>query len=254
MNNFFDDRPCLTQSEIKNYLSDALTDEQRFSVENHLIDCPLCSDAVDGFREHSDMLEELTEQLPAQVIAGGTTEPVERNIKAHSVNWFRMAAVFAGLIIFTALIYQYFANSAGKRIFAGAYNLLPPPESQLRSVGDSSQTELPDEAMIDYGQHKFQEAAAAFEERLKAYPKDSQTYLYAGICYLELGNLNKASDYLMKARINSEQFYPEASWYLALTHIRMGANNEALKLLEELSSTENDYTQKAKELQAELNR
>ena len=48
MSKIFDVRPCLSREEITEYLTGSLTETKRFEIENHLLDCPLCSDAVDG--------------------------------------------------------------------------------------------------------------------------------------------------------------------------------------------------------------
>lgn len=249
MSKIFDVRPCLSREEITEYLTGSLTETKRFEIENHLLDCPLCSDAVDGIRGFQGVVANLPAE--SKLNFSGKKQDI---VLAKKTNWFRLAAVFTGIVVFTALLFQYFTDSNSQKIFAGAYKRLPPPESQTRSAGDSLTTDTVDEAMVLYGQNRFEEAISAFEIRLKDLPTDSQSYLYAGICYLETGKTNTAIDYFKKARINSEQFYPEATWYLALAYLKEGSNQQAVHLLEELAQTDNDFTQKAKELQADISR
>lgn len=49
MKPIFQIHQCLSEENIKGYLTNRLSEEERFRVENHLLDCPLCSDAVDGY-------------------------------------------------------------------------------------------------------------------------------------------------------------------------------------------------------------
>ncbi|MBL7830585.1 MAG: tetratricopeptide repeat protein [Saprospiraceae bacterium] len=256
MNRIFSNRTCLTTEEIKLYLGGKLADGQRFEIENHLLDCPLCADAVEGLIDSVEIIEELPRAWPQKTSNDGDIIPITRGIHNtdHKTNWYRLAAVFTGIIVFAGIAYQYFAVTNTKKLFANAYNFLPPPDSYTRSVDrDSLNFDTLDGSMVLYGQQKFSEAIDAFEQRLKRSPKDSQTYLYAGICYLETNKPDVAIDYLKKARINSQQFYPAATWYLALTYIKTGKISEANILLKELNETENEYQQKAKELLTEIN-
>ena len=50
--NLLDDRDCLSANELQAYLANTLAAAARHSVESHLLDCPLCSDAVDGLLAH----------------------------------------------------------------------------------------------------------------------------------------------------------------------------------------------------------
>ena len=47
--NIFMPSQCLAGEEVKAYLDGSISEEGRRRVENHLLDCPLCSDAVEGF-------------------------------------------------------------------------------------------------------------------------------------------------------------------------------------------------------------
>ena len=67
LNDLFDAKSCLTEAEIEGYVKGELSGEMRFRVENHLLDCPLCADAVEGFQ-----LAGGTTNLPSDYyVAGG---------------------------------------------------------------------------------------------------------------------------------------------------------------------------------------
>mgnify|MGYP006299637873 CR=1 FL=1 len=55
METLFESTPCLTDADIRKYVGQDLNPEDRFRVENHLLDCPLCSEALDGFVRAQEM-------------------------------------------------------------------------------------------------------------------------------------------------------------------------------------------------------
>jgi len=61
--------PCLTINQIIGYTDDSLSDKDRHEVEKHLLDCKLCSEAVEGFElceekgEVRDILKSLKQIL-----------------------------------------------------------------------------------------------------------------------------------------------------------------------------------------------
>ena len=69
----FQPMKCLSQDEIRLYLIGELDESSRYRVENHLLDCPLCSDAVEGFAENynfdkDEQLDELKKAISKKSI------------------------------------------------------------------------------------------------------------------------------------------------------------------------------------------
>ena len=54
----FTTTPCLKPEEIRQYLSNELSEDSRYEAENHMLDCPLCHDAVEGFAAHYNFEED----------------------------------------------------------------------------------------------------------------------------------------------------------------------------------------------------
>ena len=64
---------CISQEELRQYLSGSMSRQGQRQVEDHLLDCPLCSDAVDGCEESGNHLtddledfEAFSKKLPSQ--------------------------------------------------------------------------------------------------------------------------------------------------------------------------------------------
>ena len=252
MDNFLKSRACLSKEEIKRYLAHSLPTKQVMDIENHLLDCPLCSDAIDAYKDSTELLDEIPEVFVPQsskLIEIGNHRSDSSSFGSNF--FFRIAAGLVIFCVFGFLVYQYFYASNSQELFAEAFHALPPTESNTRSMGEedkSNEISANKMAMVLYGNEKYEQAAKLFEERLIEFPKDNESYLYAGLCYLQLNNNDKAIQYFKLARINSEQFYQPASWYLSLAYLKSRDDDNAKKMLQELMDNSDDYGTKAKEL------
>lgn len=251
MDNFLKSRACLSKEEIKTYLANTLPAKQVSDIENHLLDCSLCSDAIDTYKNSPELLDEMPELFLPQSSNLTVIGNHRSDSPAFGSNFFfRIAAGFVIFCVFGFLVYQYFYASNKQELFAEAFHALPPTESNTRSMGEGEQKEADanTKAMVLYGKEEYEQATKLFEARLKEFPKDNESYLYAGLCYLQLKNNDKAIQYFKLARINSEQYYQPASWYLALAYLKSGDDNNAKKMLKELVDNSDEYGTKAKEL------
>lgn len=120
LKHIFEQSPCLTQRQLKNYVSGKMVHEEAHAVESHLLSCPFCTDAVEGLMEgkvqgainNIDKLDssfiakhfgveakEIKSAAPPPVIKAGSysTQPEKTEKKTISIHWKPMAAA-AGLI------------------------------------------------------------------------------------------------------------------------------------------------------------
>ena len=102
----FQSTECLSQEEIRLYLKGELNEAARYRIENHLLDCPLCSDAVEGFASEYNFDEnrELDELKTA--INRKIAEPPNLS-KSTIFTLNRIAAAIIFLIISSATIFYW---------------------------------------------------------------------------------------------------------------------------------------------------
>ena len=129
-NLIFQSNGCLSEEELQLYLSGDLDDSTRFRVENHLLDCPLCSEAVEGFENANDAdinieLENLkkTIDLKSNATSGSSRASV------FTLN--RIAAAILFLLIGSSVII-YFNAQKNQKTFLAEYQ--SDPLDNLRSV------------------------------------------------------------------------------------------------------------------------
>ena len=255
MKKIFNTTPCLSQEEIRQYLAKDLPEDRRYELENHMLDCPLCHDAVEGFAAHynfegDSQLSEIEEtiQLREQAAPEAKARPIRRLL----LN--RIAASLLFLILATSAI-LYWQSGHQERLYQAYYES---PDTDLfaglRSGSASSDTEgALDQAMNFYKQKAFEQSLPHFEEYFAQSPENATANFLAGTAYLEVNRLASAEEHFHISRINSGVFYEQATWYLALIHIRVGNKEEATVFLNELvKGSQKSYRDKARTLLKEL--
>ncbi|GAA4391168.1 energy transducer TonB [Hymenobacter koreensis] len=103
--------PHLPAAVLRQYAADTLTPAERRRVEDHVLDCDLCSDALDGFMAASAeatspaALAALRQQLHTRV----TAEPA---VPRRAVAWWPAAAATVILLIAAFAVFRLWAPSA----------------------------------------------------------------------------------------------------------------------------------------------
>ncbi|MBN1198814.1 MAG: tetratricopeptide repeat protein [Bacteroidales bacterium] len=121
----FSDSGCPSSDDLRAYLDNRLTDEEKHRIEAHLADCELCSDELEGLSLLSD-----PDRLPAIV------EELEQRVAARKVRILRLrprlilasAAALAALLISAIFIFRFVVLPHEKSL------LTEQPSASLKSV------------------------------------------------------------------------------------------------------------------------
>ncbi len=86
-NEIFSKTECLTKEQIERLVNRQLTGKERYDIEKHLIDCPLCSEAVEGYMETVPQtgLHELDQMIDRKIAARKQTHFKRYLLAAASV-------------------------------------------------------------------------------------------------------------------------------------------------------------------------
>ncbi len=95
-NKIFGSTGCLTEEQLNNYGAKSLSPGERHMVEKHLLECELCSEAMEGFAIISGKkdLNDIREEVRNLVLKGGSTSGNYWKI-------FLLAASFTGVAFIT---------------------------------------------------------------------------------------------------------------------------------------------------------
>lgn len=100
--NIFDNSDCVSQEAIEAYVKNTLTAEQKHQVEQHLVDCEFCADAIEGF-----MIAE-----SQNVNTAGILEEINQNIdkvisKKKSFNFYYLYGAAATIALVFGITYLF---------------------------------------------------------------------------------------------------------------------------------------------------
>jgi tetratricopeptide (TPR) repeat protein len=95
----------------------------------------------------------------------------------------------------------------------------------------------------------YNKALYRFEEILDSYPDDVNANFYGGLCYFNLGKIEKAK-LCFKNCVdhNFLNFTEEAEWYLAKCYLAEGNKEAAKTLLTKIANTKGFYAEQAGKL------
>jgi TolA-binding protein len=107
-------------------------------------------------------------------------------------------------------------------------------------------------AMKYYGDQKYADAIARFEEVIDVEPGNSQANFYAGVSSLALNDPDRALKFFSKTDDEKDPFYEATLWYQSLAYIKKDDKKAARKLLEKVISLGGENQRKAEETLRDL--
>ncbi len=252
----FSPTACCSQEELRQYLDGSMNRDGIRRVENHLLDCPLCSDAVDGFEtlngEHmTDDLEDFEsfrKKLPT------VTEAKVRQLKPANYYLRRVAAIAAVMVIGAVGYYFGFGQSAtGSQLYDKYYtyykNDIP---VTLRRPGISDVDPNFGQGLVSYDERKFVQANMLFERALHAQPDNEALKFFAGLSYLETNQADKAKSLLDAVATGTGVYAKKAAWYSIMCDLKAKKKDEARAKLDKFIEDGQIMVVEAKALREKL--
>lgn len=149
------------------------------------------------------------------------------------------------------------APSGGRTVTVEEKEKLETTVESMDALTSSSMAKEPAEpsAYDEYFAGNYKTAATKFEDIVKDKPSDLEAQYYLGLSQFNSNKLNKAISSFDEILAQPENLYTDgAIWYKAQSLIKKGKDDEALPLLEELSTRENSYKQSASEMMFDLDK
>jgi tetratricopeptide (TPR) repeat protein len=248
MEKMFSVTSCLSRVDIEQYLAEDLSKERRFEVENHLLDCPLCSAAVEGLEgidsEGVMNLAELYENLEERL-----SEPAEPATVKRMIPWNRIVAA-AMLLLTVGAAWIYYQKTNEQSYLAYFEDAIG--TSTTRGLDRELLTEDIIAGVRLYEKENYEGSLSFFEDYLETEQSALANY-YAGLSALETGDLGLSEEYLKTARMNNDDLYESATWFLIKVYLERGNEKEAMDLLKDLTKIENGfYAERAQNLLKEI--
>lgn len=215
--------------------------KEKTRVENHLLQCNLCSDAAEGIAE-LDSAEDASYHL------NNINDDIK--IKSNQVFpgsrlKFYISAAAMILIACTAAL-LFFTKSNSVRLFEEYYKPYPNIVPMVR--GSESDFGLK-AAMVLYNAGNYEQAVTEFDRILSSDTNNEKALFYKGISLLSLGNADQAAFNFKQVLSKDEsRLKNQSEWYLALSYLLNDNSQKAESLLTKIISENNYYSGSASEL------
>jgi len=244
MRTFFKLNSHLTFEEIQKYLSNELKAETLNEIENHLLDCPICSGAVEGFRNSSDLgedkkaLKKLNKEIKLKTGKGKKT--VMWPIKIAASLFFLLGSVFTVFHLQSENLVDNYTSMISN-------------EFSLGNRFGANETEF-EEAISFCENSDFETCATALKKCIQKEPDNIGLNYFLGLAHFQNGNYSKAIDNLKKVRDSNSSYYDDGFWYLILAHLKNDEKSNAVNLLEEytIENPKGFYVKDAEKLRFDL--
>ncbi|MBI4930920.1 MAG: tetratricopeptide repeat protein [Bacteroidetes bacterium] len=134
--NIFAHTDCLSEEMLTKYISDKLSSAEKHEVEKHLIDCEMCSDAVEGWQMIYDKkkISNITSELNQKIQTRIDAKEEKKEVKIIFLRQYRtQLAVAASILLVVGLVWFFKSNVSMKemdnaeaeKMFAEKFS--PPP-------------------------------------------------------------------------------------------------------------------------------
>jgi tetratricopeptide (TPR) repeat protein len=228
---------CLSQKELIGYIREELNDREKDIIENHLLQCDLCFDAVEGITELSlnDDAAYHLDSIKDDIKIKSNSGILKTNLR------FYISAAAVILIACTAALIM-FRKSDSEKLFDEYFKPYPNTVPMVR--GEDNDFDLK-AAMILYNSGNYEQAISEFDKIIASENKNETALFYKGVSFLSIDNPEKAEISFRRVITFRGKLKDQAEWYLALSFLLNDEINKARELLTKITAENNYYSGQA---------
>ncbi len=229
---------CLSRDEILRYKLGKISSDELRRIEVHIIDCPLCSMAIDEVEETNE--KEM--RIDFEKVKINIDSKVKKNLHWRAI----ISSVAAILIIGFVALFNLGSQPINEKLFSEFYEIYPDITLHKRNSNSVNKFNY---AMDKYNLEKYNDAIVELNS-IPIEERNDTVNFYTGITYLALNDFKNSITVLKKlANKTNSSFYYDTQWYIALANIYLENYDEAKKKLLIISaSNSKDYKNKANKL------
>lgn len=234
--------------QIETYLAGRMPDREKIDFEAQMEEDPELTREV---QLHADLARGLNEPDMEQLRA--TIQKVIRSQGRPTIPFIRqyhrhLIAACIILILGVIAMVQFTHQPTPQQLFAQYFEPYP---DVLTSRDDTDLEPRLLEAMALYNRQEYDLASPLFEQIVEAGNATELVYLYYGVNELARGEGERALELLNSAESHTILEY-DFKWYLVLTQLKMGNEEQAKAELTGLTKTKFKYSGKAQKLLDQL--
>ena len=262
MKPIFQTHRCLSARELHQYAAGQLSGTERHRVENHLLDCALCNDAVEGRTARPDRDAAplptanafLASLNTAPKMQPAVTEEAKVRVLPRRRPWLQYVAAACVVALATVSVWYFQETNKHDRIIAQEYDT---PDAEVINPRGGRvvplETSKLDAAMTAYDEAAYDRSAALFAEVVAAEPTNEDALYYGGLSQLENGDTAAAIQLFERTLAIGNKYPDEALFHLAISHLSRHEVAQARVYLKQLTADESGlYYSRAQEMLNQL--
>lgn len=245
---------CIPLNTLQEYKKGGINKQQRSAVEAHLPTCELCSYTVASTTKINE--KELAEDLPPLRRSITDTLMERKKIKRQQAGnqgkqgnqrrtMYSLAAALAFLVALGFAVQLFLNTNTSDNLYTQYYQTYEVPEDLVRSITGS-----------ESNNPKVSESLAKAIATYKNIPYETKniptsfnqdphelalTQLLEGLTQLEKGQTAAAIPILEKVQSSQTTYKEDATWYLALAHLKKEDKTTTIQLLDQLLALNNGF-------------
>jgi len=247
-NNIFESSPCLTLDQLNAYIESKLSEPERFEVEKHLVDCALCSDALEGMALSSDKgkVEQTVKSINKDI---RNNFSLRHEKKRHRKVYHATAAAL--LIAIISFLYVLNNRAPSTSVYAKFFK--PYPNTIPLTRGEASDALVVKSAMIEYEAGNYKGTLKILQAILDTEGNNIMACFYSGIANLCLDNPKQAIFYFQKVIQGQGDFIEQSEWYLGLAYLKNRDMEKSKTILKKIIANSSKYKEQSESLLDSLN-
>ncbi len=246
----------MNKHELKKYLEEQLSNEEKNKLEQTYSDNPFLDEALDGLTEWKEnktiSFDNLQQELDDKIdkVRNEQTTIVTKKKSILRMPIFRVIAVAAAIvgILFFSVNFLFEKRKHSEKIYASYFKVLTHPDGVVRSDEASNDNNYTSQAIQYYEQENYKKAIEYYNKALEQNPNNEKNILFLGVSYLANFQPEKAIEVLKDATTTDNNYLDDRNWYLAMAYLKIKDLDNARVYFKKLSNTKSYYTENAKEI------
>jgi len=241
VSDIFSSTSCLTLDQLTAYVEDRLSAHEHHEVEKHLIDCELCSDAVEGIALSTDRanIKKMVHGLKSDLHDRLHNRPV---LSLPRKKFWRIATIPVAAVVLVGLasiLYTVLQKPSTDALFSRYFEPYPNTVPLMRGESPSGRLEW---AMTEYEAADYAAALSMLQEIITSDPENTTAHFYAGVSCLCIDQPKQAIGYFQRTSQGStDEFQEQTRWYTGLSYLRGRQLDRAEAIFREIISYDHHY-------------
>ncbi len=238
---------CLSDGQVDHYVRKQMNREEEYKLEQHLLECHLCRDVVEG----AAMMTSEAADRHADALRQRLFEKAPTHQPRFWPAWTYGLAAAAVILIVWGINSQYTPNP-DEQLFASEFR---PYSSVIPQVRGEAASDAILSALRLYEMENYDAAIHEFETMIAREPDHTLAHFYLGNALLATGRANEAVGHLQSAASGDvdDRLTEPARWYLALAYVKISNRSAAQTILKSVAIAQGVHASKADAMLKRMN-